>query len=69
MTDLEPSVVALDASMDDVQRLLEDLRTLSPQLVNVLDNLEEIDKWELRRLLREEGILIRVRPSEVEEKE
>ena len=41
----------LSGSTDDVQR--------------VLDNLAEIDKWELRRLLREEGILVRLKRSEV----
>jgi alpha-ketoglutarate-dependent taurine dioxygenase len=33
----------------------------------VLANLSEIDKWELRRLLREEGILVRFKENQVEE--
>lgn len=31
----------------------------------IIDNLKEIDRWELRRLLREEGILLRLKPDEV----
>ena len=34
-------------------------------LETVLDNMSEIDKWELRRLLREEGILVRLKRSSV----
>jgi len=31
----------------------------------IIDNLSEIDKWELRRLLREEGIRVRLRSKDV----
>ena len=31
----------------------------------IIDNLKEIDRWEMRRLLREEGILIRLQPETV----
>ena len=65
---------------DDAQMLIQELReavaegrtllttldSSSETLVKVLDNLSEIDKVELRRLLREEGILVRLRESEVE---
>ena len=37
------------------------------RLDRILANVEEIDKWELRRLLREEGIVVRLRPQEVVE--
>lgn len=42
----------LDGSMDKVQV--------------VLDNLSEIDKWELRRIVREEGITVRLHPRKIE---
>lgn len=35
------------------------------QIAQIIDNLSEIDKWELRRLLREEGIVVRLREQEV----
>ncbi len=38
----------------------------SERIETILENFEQIDKWELRRLLREEGIVVRFRPSEVE---
>ncbi len=38
----------VDGSLDEVQV--------------VLDNLAEIDRWELRRIVREEGITVRLRP-------
>jgi phospholipid/cholesterol/gamma-HCH transport system substrate-binding protein len=38
----------------------------SERIETILENFEQIDTWELRRLLREEGIVVRFRPSEVE---
>jgi phospholipid/cholesterol/gamma-HCH transport system substrate-binding protein len=49
----------------DAGDLLGDLDGLDGDLRRVLANLAEIDKWEMRRLLREEGILIRIREREV----
>jgi len=57
------------AAVDEARGALAEIRTLlgdiDPNLRKVLANVAEIDKWELRRLLREEGILIRVRPRDV----
>ena len=53
----------------DLRELLDGLNAQSAAIERVLANLSEIDKWELRRLLREEGILIRLRQSEVQETE
>lgn len=53
----------------DGRRLLSRLEENGDRLERVLRNAEEIDKWELRRLLREEGILVRLKKSEVEEPE
>ncbi len=54
------------AAVSDARAAMAVLRDREDQLVQILDNLSEIDKWELRRLLREEGILVRLKKSEVE---
>ncbi len=54
-------------SLGELRALTEVLGGETEAIQRVLANLEDIDKWELRRLLREEGILIRMRPSEVVE--
>ncbi len=41
----------MDGSLDEVQVVLE--------------NLSEIDRWELRRIIREEGITVRLRPRTI----
>ncbi len=50
---------------------LEDLLTRvegwGPEVETVLGNLSELDRWELRRLLREEGVLIRFQEKSVKE--
>ena len=50
----------------DLRELIHGLNAQRDTIETVLANLSEIDKWELRRLLREEGILLRLRRSEVE---
>ncbi|MCK6522563.1 MlaD family protein [Myxococcota bacterium] len=64
----------LPGMLDDVELTLEESRELvvvlsgnKDRIEQILMNIEEIDKWELRRLLREEGIKMRVFASEVEE--
>ena len=49
----------------DMRELVHGLNAQQATIEKVLSNLSEIDKWELRRLLREEGILLRLRRSEV----
>ena len=62
--------------VQDTRDLIADSKTLMDRIENstedlekVLGNLSEIDKVELRRLLREEGILIRLKANEVESAE
>lgn len=64
----------LPGMLDDAALTLEESRELvvvlsgnKDRIEQILMNIEEIDKWELRRLLREEGIKMRVFASEVEE--
>jgi phospholipid/cholesterol/gamma-HCH transport system substrate-binding protein len=61
-----------EALIDETRQAVEEGRRLiallddnSARLEKILANAEEIDKWELRRLLREEGILVRLRKGEV----
>jgi phospholipid/cholesterol/gamma-HCH transport system substrate-binding protein len=53
------------AAVGSAQDMVGQLAGHSDQIEHILSNVEEIDKWELRRLLREEGIVVRIRPSEV----
>ena len=71
---VETATSKLPALTDQVELLLTDAQNLiggledqTDTIETVLANLSEIDKWELRRLLREEGILVRMRPNTVTE--
>jgi phospholipid/cholesterol/gamma-HCH transport system substrate-binding protein len=54
------------ALIGDGRTLVGSLQESQGQLKIVLDNFEGFDTWELRRLLREEGILVRFTPREVD---
>lgn len=51
----------------DGSAVLSDVHAQGPKVERIINNLSEIDKVELRRLLREEGILLRLREREVDE--
>lgn len=75
-TDLAHTREQADALLEETREAVAEGRQLiglldqnSARLERILQNAEEIDKWELRRLLREEGILVRLRKSEVVELE
>lgn len=53
-------------AVGDGRRVLGKLESSTADIDQVLKNLKEIDKVELRRLLREEGILVRVREHTVD---
>ncbi len=70
--DLPAASAQLQPTLEEANAALADLRTgLAPltddpaRLELILENMSEIDKWELRRLLREEGIKVRVAPRQV----
>jgi len=65
-TDVENMVADARAMVKDSHALIKRLERSTEKIELVIDNLSEIDKWELRRLLREEGILVRFKESEVE---
>ena len=52
--------------LDDGTVLVGTLQERADQVEILLDNLKGIDEVALRRLLREEGILVRLRPAEVD---
>jgi len=54
-----------EVTLAEVRSLAEALGESEETIQQILSNLEAIDKWELRRLLREEGIMVRLRESEV----
>lgn len=57
------------AAAADLRKILESFSSQTGTIEKVLSNLSEIDKWELRRLLREEGIRVRLKTSKVVEPE
>lgn len=75
----EAEAAGVGATVSEARGALEEVRGVAKQasdliggldgldrdLKKVLANFAEIDKWELRRLLREEGILIRVKERSV----
>jgi ribosome-interacting GTPase 1 len=77
--DLPQTAQAATATLTDTRALINETRQAVSQgdellsLINensdeielIIDNVSEIDKWELRRLLREEGIRVRIRSKTV----
>ncbi len=51
--------------LQDGQRVLAVLDRNSGEIEQIIGNVAEIDKWEVRRWLREEGIKVRLKESEV----
>jgi len=68
-SDLEATLQETRALVSDGRELMEQMQSSTDNIQTILDNVSEIDKWELRRLLREEGILIRLKKGEVEPSE
>ncbi len=73
-TERLPEITAdVEATISDAREMVRESRSLvqrversTKSIETVLNNFSEIDKWELRRLLREEGILVRFKENEVE---
>ncbi len=65
-SDVEAMVSDAREMVSDSHALLKRLEGSMDHMETVLENMSEIDKWELRRLLREEGILVRMKRSSVE---
>lgn len=65
-SDLPALTGRAEGLLADGEVLVGSLQERSGELEIVLGNFQGFDKWELRRLLREEGILVRMRPAEVD---
>jgi len=65
-TDLQATLAETREMVADGRALMEQMQASTDNIQTVLENVSEIDKWELRRLLREEGILIRLKKDAVE---
>ena len=73
VSDARAATAPLPGVVEDLRGTAADARAAAARLdgamdqaEGVLDNLSEFDRTELRRLLREEGILVRLRPREVD---
>ncbi|MCB9759209.1 MAG: MCE family protein [Alphaproteobacteria bacterium] len=64
---IPPVIDKVDATVTDAQGVVMVLSGNAERIDHILENVEEIDKWELRRLLREEGIKVRLTSAEVVE--
>jgi phospholipid/cholesterol/gamma-HCH transport system substrate-binding protein len=68
-SDLQATLQETRALVSDGRTIMEQMQSSTDNIQTILDNVSEIDKWELRRLLREEGILIRLKKGDVEPSE
>jgi phospholipid/cholesterol/gamma-HCH transport system substrate-binding protein len=67
--DIQVAVSDTRKMIADSHKLIQRLESSAETLETIFENLSELDKWELRRLLREEGILVRFKENEVKEPE
>jgi phospholipid/cholesterol/gamma-HCH transport system substrate-binding protein len=71
--DLPQTVAEVDAlaketraAVSEGRAVLARVEGMGPEIETIIDNVAEIDKWEVRRWLREEGIKVRLRESQVQ---
>jgi phospholipid/cholesterol/gamma-HCH transport system substrate-binding protein len=67
--DIQVAVSDTRKMIADSHKLIQRLESSAETLETIFENLSELDRWELRRLLREEGILVRFKENEVKEPE
>jgi phospholipid/cholesterol/gamma-HCH transport system substrate-binding protein len=67
--DIQVAVSDTRKMIADSHKLIQRLESSAETLETIFENLSELDKWEMRRLLREEGILVRFKENEVKEPE
>ena len=65
VAEFDSLVGATKDAVDKGDAFLSKLDENGDSLIKIIENLSEFDKMELRRLLREEGILVRMREAEV----
>ena len=66
MDDLQALLSESRGAVSDGRDVLSKLDGSMGEVKVVLDNLSQIDRWELRRIVREEGITVRLRPRKIE---
>lgn len=59
-------LVSTRSAVEKGDQILAVVADNTDEFEEIMENLSELDRWEVRRLLREEGILVRLRPHEVE---
>lgn len=67
VADIQKMVSDLKPSVDDLGRALSDSDELVADMKKLLHNLAELDEAAIQRLLREEGVLVRLKPKKGEE--
>jgi len=65
--DIDALVGETRAAVSEGRAVLATIEGSTEDIEKVLGNLSEIDKWELRRLLREEGIVVRLKAKDVDQ--
>lgn len=61
--DARALMATLEPGVDDLNRALESSDEAVERLNKVLANFEDFDQESLRRLLRQEGVLVRLKPE------
>ncbi len=65
ISEANATLTSVRKASDDAGKMVASMDGVGEDLKQILTNFRDFDRWELRRLLREEGILIRLRPDEV----
>ena len=61
LADLQKAMDTLEPGLDDLKRAMEESDAVVKSMHKVLGNWEDFNKEDLRRLLREEGVLVRLK--------
>lgn len=65
IAELRETMDNADAMVDTIDETVKQYADIDDRLRDLMAGFEGFDKWEVRRLLREEGILIRLKPDQV----
>ena len=65
IAELRSTMKNADTMIDTIDETVKQYADLDDKARDLMAGFEGFDKWEVRRLLREEGILIRLKPDQV----
>lgn len=68
MAEVRAMIAELEPGMDDLRAALEQSDEMVTELRAILKNVEGLDEEAIRRLLREEGVLVRLKPQKPRKK-